>query len=380
MKTDRGAGSKAAAGAGRFVFIDALRGIAAIAVVVHHACAESSLHRAIARAMPSSLLLLLFSGRRGVQVFFVISGFVIAHSLRRTQLNARECGRFILRRQLRLDPPYWAMLTITVLFFAAVRSIPAVLPRPFPGWGTLAANFLYLEKILNLADVLQVGWTLAIEIQFYLAFMCILAIARKPGSGPLAIALLLVTAVAAIPTDPNATYWARWAVNTWPYFVAGALCYWAVARQASHWYLFLVLAALIASCMRFGTQSPVIIGVLTTVAIYWAGRTGRLFTLWNNFPLQFLGRISYSLYLTHLLVVVSVQQLGYLLTGDNRPAALGWYILSILAAIAVAYPFHLLVELPSMRLAGRFKTDAGPSAPSGFAEPLPPVEDMPVAS
>src|SRR5258708_2252152 len=72
----------------RFVFIDALRGLAAMAVVFHHAL-YSPLVDALRRGVPDAILAICEFGFLGVHVFFVISGFVIAHSLRHTVLGPR---------------------------------------------------------------------------------------------------------------------------------------------------------------------------------------------------------------------------------------------------------------------------------------------------
>src|SRR5688500_14125008 len=95
--------------AGRFVFIDALRGLACLWVLTHHLFFNEIFGKVLRPAVHNAVEILAFCGSFGVQIFFVLSGFVIAHSLRDTTLNPRSVGLFILRRQLRLDPPYWVM-------------------------------------------------------------------------------------------------------------------------------------------------------------------------------------------------------------------------------------------------------------------------------
>ncbi len=69
-------------------------------------------------------------GTYGVQVFFVLSGFVIAHSLRDNPLTRASIGNFMLRRQIRLDPPYWTMLAIALTVSVLVRLFPALKAQP----------------------------------------------------------------------------------------------------------------------------------------------------------------------------------------------------------------------------------------------------------
>src|SRR6202000_495333 len=94
----------------RYALVDALRGFAAFAVLFHHATLLPATEAAMPNLVPACLLSLSAGGSLGVQVFFVLSGFVIAHSLSDSSLTIRELGRFMVRRQCRLDPPYWTVL------------------------------------------------------------------------------------------------------------------------------------------------------------------------------------------------------------------------------------------------------------------------------
>jgi peptidoglycan/LPS O-acetylase OafA/YrhL len=79
-------------------------------------------------------------------------------------------------------------------------------------------------------------------------------------------------------------------------------------------------------------------------------------TRWRDYaPLQYLGKISYSLYLSHLLVAIYVLRLGYRLTGTNHAGAVFWFFFAGLASIGAAHVIYLLVERPSVRFAARFK-------------------------
>ena len=79
-------------------------------------------------------------------------------------------------------------------------------------------------------------------------------------------------------------------------------------------------------------------------------------TRWLDFgPLQYLGRISYSLYLSHLLVAVYVLRFGYRLTGSNHAAAVVCSISAGAVCIGLAPVLYVLVERPSVRFAARFK-------------------------
>ena len=86
----------------RFVFVDGLRGIAAMSVVLFHAV-EGNHITALYAALPPPLALPLRYGNYGVAIFFVLSGFVIAHSLSSKNMTVGAAGRFMLKRSVRLD-------------------------------------------------------------------------------------------------------------------------------------------------------------------------------------------------------------------------------------------------------------------------------------
>jgi peptidoglycan/LPS O-acetylase OafA/YrhL len=105
----------------RFVFVDALRGIAAMWVVVYHAF-ESKRLTNLEPLLPNWTAQLIHSAYLAVTVFFVLSGFVIAHSVARRRVDAPYVGWFMLRRAVRLDPPYWASILAIIVREPAHRT------------------------------------------------------------------------------------------------------------------------------------------------------------------------------------------------------------------------------------------------------------------
>src|SRR5437867_2467947 len=97
----------------RLVFLDALRGVAALAVVVLHMGPRGPFAPELSHVVPAPLIAIGARGFLGVEIFFVLSGFVIAMSMRDVRITPRFFGNFALRRSLRLDPPY--LLTIAIV-------------------------------------------------------------------------------------------------------------------------------------------------------------------------------------------------------------------------------------------------------------------------
>ncbi|RYG67778.1 acyltransferase, partial [bacterium] len=142
----------------------------------------------------------------GVEIFFVLSGFVIAHSLWGQRITPRFAGNFALRRSLRLDPPYWVMILFCMFwpYLVFPTKLEGFFAR-FDGWRGIVVNALYLPDIIWWRDALGwiaqrlpnsawwqsvlpivwhdrivgVAWTLCLEVQFYLAYIVLLAVAQQ---------------------------------------------------------------------------------------------------------------------------------------------------------------------------------------------------------
>ena len=105
----------AKAASGRLRFLDGLRAVAALAVLFHHLYYSSEFDKVFSSALPTWFAAFAEYCARGVQAFFVLSGFVIAYSLRDLRVDRRTAVSFALRRQIRLDPPYWICLAVAVI-------------------------------------------------------------------------------------------------------------------------------------------------------------------------------------------------------------------------------------------------------------------------
>ena len=101
-----------------------------------------------------------------------------ANSLRDFQPRAGFVGNFILRRQLRLDPAYWVLIAASLLMTAVRNHVPGLQPREIAPAGAVVANMFYLHGMLKQPPVVDVAWTLCIEVQFYLAFILVLWASR----------------------------------------------------------------------------------------------------------------------------------------------------------------------------------------------------------
>lgn len=367
-------GPALAVGAVRFHFIDALRGIAAILVLsfhLHHAFLETPL----SAAAPHWLRAMMGRGFAGVDMFFVISGFVIAHSIREQRVGGQFLARFALRRSIRLDPLYWSAIAASAL---VAWKFHAKDPQqfPIPTIPLLVAHIAYVPEIFGYRYLSPVFWTLCQEIQLYVAFVLTIALlqlsARLIGrkSDPtgihrlgrtefLADVLLLSSAAVSAGAFANGFRTRGWFVEFWFMFALGALVMRACARKSSTVMLYLLCAFLLGclvACEIPVLRMPIGTAVTTGMAIHVAHRAGGLTTWLRIAPLQWLGRISYSLYLWHSLVLLPLTLPGQQLANGPIGRSALVLILAVIASLLVAQTMYWTIERPSLRLAMRIKT------------------------
>jgi hypothetical protein len=318
---------------GRIAYLDMLRGLAAVAVMLHHYGERIGWHNV---------------GNMGVPVFFVLSGYVIAMSVgSRPPRSWSFLGRFALKRSIRLDPPYWLSIAgVLVLGYIGaqfgIRHEPA-------GLGQVAAHLFYLQGILNYPQIQAVYWTLCYEIQFYLALILLLWVAR----GMFGFILLATLAVSIADRFLDITNDAVM-LRHWFCFALGA-----ITRYASSWRLpqryFLAALLLVTGYGFTALDGYAITAGLTALLIYAVVALNReSFGSWA--PLQFLGRISYSLYLTHLIG-------GWLVLSMALRYMPGWLAMLLASAVAIvsAWVFYLFAEAPAVRWSRLFHLQRSPN-------------------
>jgi peptidoglycan/LPS O-acetylase OafA/YrhL len=118
---------------------------------------------------------------------------------------------------------------------------------------------------------------------------------------------------------------------------------------------FVLVGGLLACSAAYSLNPAMVFGVVTVALIYLACRIGTI-DRWLSQPIfQYLGKISYSLYLLNILVAWNILRLGFKITGYNEPASLVWFILAGAGSIAAAHLFYTFVEKPSVALGQKVK-------------------------
>lgn len=155
-----------------------LRAVAAGTVVAGHILQELDIH--FVPALHG--LDMAFPGGFGVDLFFVVSGFVMVHTTRDANGTTAAARGFILRRLVRIVPLYWLA---TTLMIAAVFLVPAVLDTARLDIAHFVASYLFLPYARPtdeaIRPILALGWTLQYEMYFYAVFALGLLLPRRYG-------------------------------------------------------------------------------------------------------------------------------------------------------------------------------------------------------
>jgi peptidoglycan/LPS O-acetylase OafA/YrhL len=316
--------------------IDALRGLASFSVAWFH------FTQGIPNFLPDGPLKASGAyGWLGVQMFFVISGFVIPYALYNAGYERRNFARFLAKRVTRLDPPYLISIVLALviaykvpqyLFFGAPLASPGITMTQ------VMAHFGYLNSIIGKPWLIPVYWSLGIEFQFYLTIGLIfpVLVAKRLQTRLLCAAILMVPSLAFHQTSLLFVHL--------PIFVIGITTFQTKIGLTSHkvWAA-VVLVASGVICLTSGIPAS-IVAVLCAISILYLELRSRV--------LCWLGGVSYSLYLVHgpvggsLLIKIS--------PFTHNTASRGLAVLFATAAsITFAYILYRMVELPSQRLSSR---------------------------
>jgi peptidoglycan/LPS O-acetylase OafA/YrhL len=334
--------------------IHGARGLFAGAVFVFHVV-NSGLASFALLATPAAAFV-LGTTEYGVELFFCISGFVIAGTLRR----AAGPGSFLADRAIRIVPTLWATLVVIIAFGELSHSHGfADLSRSALATA-LIANFLMLPGLLPFPEFHPAAWSLSYEAAFYI--LCALGWVLALRGGRRATWLVAPFAVVAITLFPRAIFFVTGLLTAQLLARSPRLA--ALRRAPAPW---LVAFVLLWHEVRVLTPSdrvvdatlldwlhdwrlPIAIAAVLAATIGFAGlaaEQGLLARLMRTRLFQYLGTISYSFYLWHLVVMAFVKHamLRYGIAEAAGPAAqLVFGVGALIPTIAVAHVSERFLE------------------------------------
>lgn len=331
----------------RVEILEPLRGLAALAVAWYHFTNSGPL-----LAEGSWLRASGHYGWLGVEVFFVISGFVIPLSMHRAGYRLRDdAGHFVLKRVLRLDPPYLVTIALTVALAYASTWAPGFQGQP-PSFGTaqLLAHLGYLNTFLGYDWVSPVFWTLAIEFQYYLLAAVIFPLLTHERES-VRLGLVVVLAASGFVVESPA-----YLLHFGGLFALGGATFLHATRHLSPFAFLLTVAGL--TVLTAGAVGPVVAGVGAATALVIG------FVRWRPWPwLTGLGTVSYSLYLLHVPFGGRVLNLGARIAGGSVALQLAVLATAVAVSLVAAWGLYATVERRSQRWSSSIRYRRGPSTP-----------------
>jgi peptidoglycan/LPS O-acetylase OafA/YrhL len=332
--------------------IQILRALAATLVVIGHAFHDSGyIAEHSARA---AIDWPYFDWGFGVDIFFVISGFIMIYTTADRFGRAGAASTFLTRRFVRIAPLYWLM---TAGLIAVAVVAPRLLNVPIENWRSIVTSCLFIPDIRGNGEVrpiLAAGWTLNYEMFFYAVFACCLTLPLRRGVlclGGFFTALCVLGALVALP-GIALPFWSNSIVLE---FVLGILIglacrsRWTLPAGAALALTAFAIVLAIAFGPLWGWSQILprfISGGAPAALLVAAAALGPSLA-----PSRIVGLLvaagdaSYSLYLTHPFVLRPLRNIWTALDGGSLP--LGLYVLiCVFAASAGAIAVHQLIEKP----------------------------------
>lgn len=321
--------------ASRVVELDALRGLAALAVVAYHYTTQYGEQFGHLGTPPPSFAF----GNYGVHLFFLISGFVIFMTLERT----RTAMDFVVSRFSRLFPAYWAAILISAAVVYTIGMPSQRLP-----WSDVVIDFTMIQQILGAEHLDGSYWTLEVELFFYAQMLFWFMLGQLKRIHWIILIWLVLAIVYGVTEKhhEHLSYTARELLiaRHIPFFALGILFYRLRTYPAESW-LNRGLIALSIGAIAVAYPAVFTVAALVCSAIFALFVGGYLKWL-RAAPFAFLGAISYSLYLLH-------QAIGFSLIWHFEHRGFSPPVAALCAALLVTVLAALLtffVERPAMRL------------------------------
>ncbi|WP_344692853.1 acyltransferase [Sphingomonas cynarae] len=351
---------QAAAKRENLTIVQALRGIAALWVVLFHAN-EGGHIPSLRQALPDPIGSFIFdAGHFGVAIFFALSGFVISYGLDRSSATLGFFGTFILRRSIRLDPPYWASMILAVALIA-ISGLVKHENFTLPDTSSVLSHLFYLQVILDKPEINSVYWTLTYEVQFYLFFVGAIVARfylRHIFNTPLYIAIDIALFLCAISSalgffknvHPGLFF------PLWSSFYIGVLAHTATLSKRK----ILAFIALFVAMLFNGEFS--IVSAFTATFLLIAMTSGWAKSGMNWRWLQFLGGISYSLYLVHNPVTGAVSFVLNKIPLHGTIIDLLKLVMIVISSVIAAYIFWFVIEKKTHDVARSITATGSPTS------------------
>lgn len=347
--------------------LDAVRAIAVLLVIISHWIPREYL---ISRVP---------TGELGVDIFFVLSGFLITWILLANREKARieNAGRgqviknFYIRRSLRIFPIYY-FVVLTMLIFS--EKTGTSIETSYPYYLTYTSNYYFFD-IKGWDGILSHLWSLSVEEQFYILWPSIMLFSGRKLL-PYIIGGFILIGIGTQVLLRGVGMSNILTPACFDAFGMGALLSWIIVHNPGwlgKFYRYLKIVApfafmlFVISCIQtrwhifplIRTINSILALTLITFILYriQSGKSIRSFIL-NNKMFIFLGKISYGIYLYHLILPYVVSQFAGKYFGINLQQGIGlagYFILNLVLVVAVSWLSWMLIEKPILSLKAYFE-------------------------
>ncbi len=365
---------------GKIPELDGLRAFAILMVLLFHfATYYQKVHRSYySKNFPESLQNLMQNGWLGVDLFFVLSGFLIFRhlmSVGRQQNKKQIYGRYALKRILRTFPLYYAIILLVTLGLIPYYRLDVSV-------SDFLIHLVFLQDYLS-NDILIPLWSLATEEKFYLLAPLLYFVLKKlsPRAGLVLLMLVVIVlmiwrsfAVAGIDSALN--YGSFFSQFRAPFhYAVVSIAVGVAVAMVSQWrqprflpivalLCVLVVIAVMLFCDLYSVKSwqwvhwlhvlmVLLFGVLVWVAVNFSGARYLRFLCGRS--LRVISVLSYALYLTHYAVLPWVHQLHKKHVYSEVPWVHGmtFFVVYIFITLALSLILHYLVEKPFLLIKDR---------------------------
>lgn len=362
----------------RYNYVEGLRALACLTVVLNHAVAEAYpvLYKVDIPSTLSFLKLWFAFGHHAVTAFIVVSGFCLGLPLAGSDfVKPVPFVQFMARRIARILPPYYAALIISILVCLTMFKYPAGMHFDFsahPRPSDIAAHFLLIQNVFGTGQINYSLWSIATELHIYLLFPALVALVRRRFGWMVSCGIAAAAYGASyLVTD---TRLHRIAIHFVGAFICGMGASWVTKsehptavrlRAFTGWpIVFLIGICIVAVWTGYAPferyqslqlpQDAVVMIAISALLMACASSRSILRKVLEWQPFVWIGERSYSLYLLHVpiqaaLLKIAISTLD--LTHTERLVFLLTVSLGIL--IGLTWIFHRVVEVPAMALSRR---------------------------
>jgi peptidoglycan/LPS O-acetylase OafA/YrhL len=330
----------------RLPFVDALKAIASQVIVLHHLALYSPLTDPVQRGAPALFDAVHEHGRLAVQVFLVVAGFLSAGALAPGGRPAVDAPLALVgRRYLRLAPTYLAAIALALAAAAIARALANLEHTPAaPSAAQLASNLLMLQDIVGL-EALSAGlWYVAIDLQLYAVMVALMWVAQRAGGAAAASVLVGMLTLASLLHFNREPGWDAWAPYFFGAYGLGVLAAWA-ARAPRAGLAIGAVAMIGVLALAADPRARIAVALATALSLAWAAHGGAIGRWPASRRLEWLGRISYSVFLVHYPVLLVVDALAARFFPQGPWANAAGLLLAWAASIAAGALLHRHVEL-----------------------------------